>query len=63
MFLLIKGRANMSIKWPDKSTTSYDMLDFESANWTLNVAKVFLGFEIYDSQLPDISLTHFLYNF
>ena len=45
-------------KWPDKSTTSYDLLHFKqkkpvmdiSANSTLNVAKVCLGFAIYDVQ-------------
>ena len=34
-----------------------------SANWTLNIAKVCLEFAIYDVQLPDISLTNFVYNF
>ena len=34
-----------------------------SANLTLNVAKVCLGFATYDVQLPDIYLTNFLYKF
>ena len=34
-----------------------------SANLTLNIVKVYLGFETYDVQLPDIYLTNFLYNF
>ena len=49
---------------------SYDMLDFDikfvreiSGNWTLNSVKVCLGFAVYDVQLPDISLTNFLYQF
>ena len=33
-----------------------------SANKTLNIAKVCLGFAMYDVQLPDISLTNFLYH-
>ena len=47
---------------PDKSTTSYALLDFErkftrkiSANWTSYIAKVCLGCSTYDVQLPDIS--------
>ena len=34
-----------------------------SANLTLNIATVFLGFATYDVQLPDIYRTNFLYNF
>ena len=33
-----------------------------SANQTLNIARVCVGFAIYDVQLPDICLTHFLYH-
>ena len=43
-------------KWPDKSITSYDLLHFKdkkfvmdiSANSTLNIAKVCVGFATYD---------------
>ena len=34
----------------------------ESANSTLNVAKICLGFVTYDVQLPDIYVSNFLYN-
>ena len=34
-----------------------------SANLTLNIAKVCLGFATYDVQLPENYLTNFLYNF
>ena len=60
----VQGRvANtmLKIKWPDKSTTSYDIkksvMDI-SAKLALNIAKVCLGFAIYDVQLQDIYLTN-----
>ena len=34
-----------------------------SANKTINIAKVCLGFPTYDVQLPDIYLKNYLYNF
>ena len=43
------------VKWPDKSTRSYAMLNFE----TLNIAKKCLEYAIYDVHLPDISFTNF----
>ena len=55
-------------KRADKSTTSCDLLDFKklfkkkivmdiSANQTLNIATVCLGFATYDVQSPDIYRT------
>ena len=34
-----------------------------SANRTLKIAKICLGYAIFDLQLPDISLKIFLYHF
>ena len=57
-------------KWADKSTTSYDMLDFKSdikicnghiGQLTLLIAKVCLGFATYNIQLPDIYLAYIFY--
>ena len=50
------------------SSTSYAMLDFISGkkfamdisnNWVILIAKVCLGFAIYDVHLPDISIANF----
>ena len=59
-----------NFKWPDKSTTSYDVLHFKvnkkivmdiSAN-SKNVAYAF-GFATYDVQLPEIYVSYFCITF
>ena len=64
--------AESIVKWPDKSTTSYDMLDFKGyiENLLLKyrlikqyIAKVSFVFAIYDVLLADIYLQNFSFNF
>ena len=57
---------NMIHKWLDKSTTSYDMLDFKSniksltRKYLANPRHTFATFRV---ELADMSITNFLFNF